>query len=334
MFCTARLRLTLWYLAILTAIVGTLSFALYHILVRFPPPDVPVGRLTLTKLVAMLAGIPNEVLAGRILVVDLSVLILAALGAYVLAGRTLQPIAAAMERQQHFASAASHELRTPLTALRGTMEVALLHRRTPEEYERVLRETVTEVERMSLLVSNLLAVVRAERDIDALQLVPVDMAAVAREAAEAARPLARQKQHALELTLDGPAPVRADPPKLRQTVSTLLDNAVSYTPTGGTIRLVVRQARGQVVLDVRDSGPGIAPEHLPHLFEPFYRVEAARDRDANHLGLGLALAAWIVRAHKGHLSVESHVGQGTVFTITLPLVPEQGRPLSRRPERS
>jgi signal transduction histidine kinase len=321
-FVTARLRLTLWYLAILTLIVGVLSFAIYHILVRFPPPTVPAGPFTLTKLVAILAGIPDQILAGQIIVIDLSVLVLAALGAYVLAGRTLQPIAAAMRRQQHFASAASHELRTPLTALRGTMEVALLRRRTPEEYEQVLRDAVTEVERMSLLVAELLGVVRAERDVDALQPRLIDLGALAQEATEGVRSSAVQKRQTLELTFDAPLPVRADPPKLRQAIATLLDNAVSYTPEGGTIGLVARRARGQGLLEVRDSGPGIAPEHLPRLFEPFYRVEAAADRGAGHLGLGLALAAWIVRAHKGHLSVESHVGVGTVFTIALPLVNE------------
>src|SRR5690348_5575862 len=154
MFGAARLRLTIWYLGILALIVGALSFALYYILVRFPTAAVPTGALTLTKLVAILSGIPDEELAEQLVAVDLSVLIVAALGSYVLAGRTLQPVADAMRRQQHFATAASHELRTPLTALRGSMEVALLRRRTPEEYERILRDAVEETGRLNALVSN------------------------------------------------------------------------------------------------------------------------------------------------------------------------------------
>jgi two-component system, OmpR family, sensor histidine kinase CiaH len=322
MFGTARLRLTLWYLAILALIVGLLSFALYHILVRFPPPDVPGGPLSLTKVVAILASIPNQVLAWQIVAVDLSVLILAALGAYVLAGRTLQPIATTMARQQYFAAAASHELRTPLTALRGTMEVALLRRRTPEEYEQVLAGAIAEVERMSSLVTDLLAVVRAERESEALHPELLDLRDVVRAVVEGTRVPATAKRLAFEVALDGPLLVLGDPTQLRQAVATLVDNAVDYTPAGGTIRVASRRVRGRAVLEVEESGPGIAPEHLPHLFEPFYRVDATRDRGAGHLGLGLALAAWIVRAHKGRLGVASHLGQGTIFTLAVPLLPE------------
>jgi two-component system sensor histidine kinase BaeS len=94
---------------------------------------------------------------------------------------------------------------------------------------------------------------------------------------------------------------------------------VTYTPEGGTIRVSARRERGRAVLAVRDTGPGIAAQHLPHLFEPFYRADAARGGSSGHSGLGLALAAWIAQAHGGHLAVESRVGAGTVFTLSLPL---------------
>ncbi len=325
MFDTARLRLTVWYLAILAGIVGVLSLALYHVLVRFPTPEIPAGRLTVSKLVAILAGIPNEVLAWQIVAVDLGVLILAALGAYVLAGRTLQPLEAAMARQQRFAAAASHELRTPLTVLQGSMEVALLRRRTPEEYEQVLRDAVADVHQMAELVADLLALVRAERATDALNLVVYDLTDLAREAVEDVRPLATGKGQSLQLALDGPLPVRADAVKLRQVIANLLDNAVTYTPDGGAVRLLAHRDGAQAALEVHDTGPGIAPRHLPHLFDPFYRADASRDRAGDHVGLGLAMAAWIVQAHGGRLSVESHVGAGSVFRLMLPLVSETGR---------
>lgn len=325
MFDTARLRLTGWYLAILAGIVGVLSLALYHILVRFPTPEIPAGRLTVSKLVAILAGIPDQVLAWQIVAVDLGVLILAALGAYVLAGRTLQPLEEAMARQQRFAAAASHELRTPLTVLQGSMEVALLRRRTPEEYEQVLRDAVAEVQQMAELVSDLLALVRAERAADALQLVGRDLSDIAREAVEDVRPLATGKGQSLQLALEGPLPVRVDAVKLRQVIANLLDNAVTYTPDGGAVRLLAYRDGAQAALEVHDTGPGIAPRHLPHLFEPFYRADASRDRAGGHLGLGLAMAAWIVQAHGGRLSVESHLGAGTTFRLSLPLAMEAGQ---------
>src|SRR5690348_7525532 len=134
MFDRARWRLTAWYLAILTVIVGILSLALYHILVRIPPEAVAATQPAYNPIVGWLAELPDQTLALNLIAVDAGVLVLAALGAFVLAGRTLKPIAEAMGRQQRFAAAASHQLRTPLTVLQGTMEVALLRQRSPAEY--------------------------------------------------------------------------------------------------------------------------------------------------------------------------------------------------------
>jgi signal transduction histidine kinase len=142
---------------------------------------------------------------------------------------------------------------------------------------------------------------------------------VAREAANSVRPLAERKGQTLEVALDGVLPTEGDRLKLRQALTNLLDNAVTYTPEGGTIRLTARPHLRRAVITVRDTGPGIAAQHLPHLVEPFYRTDAARGGSNGHAGLGLALADWIVRAHGGHLRVESRVGVGTVFTLSLPL---------------
>jgi signal transduction histidine kinase len=224
-----------------------------------------------------------------------------------------------MERQERFAAAASHELRTPLTVLQGTLEVALLRDRTPAEYKEILSKAATEAARMGTLVGDLLAFARVQSDQELLARAPLDLRVVAREAAEGVEPLAARKGQTLEVELDGPLPTCGDPLKLRQALTNLLDNAITYTPEGGAIRLSARAARGRAVIAVRDTGPGIEAQHLPHLFEPFYRVDSARGGGSGHAGLGLALASWIARAHGGHLAVESRIGVGTVFTLTLPL---------------
>jgi len=329
MFDRARLRLTLWYLAILAVIVLLLSFALYDILatilvsIQQAETDVPPAlRRGVARFVAHVAG-DRRTLALEIVAIDLGVLILAALGAYVLAERTLRPIEESMERQRRFAAAASHELRTPLTVLQGSMEVTLLRERAPAEYQGILRDAAAEAGRMGLLISDLLAVARAENDAEALTLGPLDLREVARAAAEGVRPLAERKGQTLDLDLDldldAPLLVRGDRVKLRQALSNLLDNAVAYTPEGGAIRLSGRIERGQAAIAVRDTGPGIAARRLPHLFEPFYRVDPARAGGGDHAGLGLALASWIARAHGGHLAVESREGVGSTFTLSLPL---------------
>jgi signal transduction histidine kinase len=240
-------------------------------------------------------------------------------GGYVLAGRSLRPIQEVMARQERFAVAASHELRTPLTVLQGTLEVALLRERTPVEYQEILRTAAAEAGHMGTLIGNLLALARPQSDRAVLALEPLDMREVAREAADGMRPLAERKGQTLEVALDGVLRTEGDRLKLRQALTNLLDNAVTYTPEGGTIRLTAWRKRGRAVITVRDTGPGIAAQYLPHLFEPFYRADAARGGSTGHAGLGLALADWIVRAHSGHLSVESRVGMGTVFTLSLPL---------------
>jgi signal transduction histidine kinase len=331
MFSTARLRLTLWYLAVLAAIVLLLSLTLYDVLLRLQQAEAQAIGRVVRHGVAQLFAREAHALAWQIGFIDLGMLILAALGAYVLAGRTLRPIQEAMDRQRRFAAAASHELRTPLTVLQGTMEVALLRERTPQEYQEILRTAAVEAERMGLLIGDLLALARAQSDREILVLEPLDLHEVTHEAAEGVRPLAERKGQTLEVALDGALPIAGDRLKLRQALTNLLENAVTYTPEGGTIRLTARQDHGRAVIAVRDSGPGIAAPHLPHLFEPFYRVDAARGGGSGHAGLGLALAAWLIRAHGGQLSVESRVGVGSVFTLSLPLASHVPTHRSRDP---
>jgi two-component system, OmpR family, sensor histidine kinase CiaH len=317
-FSAARVRLTLWYLAILAAIVGLLSLALYRILVSLQQAELRSLGPTTRHGVAGLFARDERGVVLQIVALDAGVLVLATLGAYILAGRTLAPIEQAMERQQRFAAAASHELRTPLTILQGSMEVALLNRRTHDEYERILRQAADEARRMGVLVADLLTLARAQRDTEALKLEMVDLRDIVRQAATTLCPLVERKGLVLEVRMDRPLLIQGDALKLRQAVSNLLDNAVSYTPVGGMVRIGAGIERDQVHMQIGDSGPGIAAVHLPHLFEPFYRVGDGEGESGGHAGLGLALAAWIVRAHGGHLAVASSPGAGSVFTMTLP----------------
>ena len=320
MFDAARLRLTGWYLLILTIIVGLLSVVVYLLLLHVQQTELHAVGGNSRHGFSRLFAHEEVMLAYYIVAVDLVILLLAALGAYILAGRALRPIAEAMERQRRFAAAASHELRTPLTALQGNLEVALLNRRSTEEYEDTLKEAVGDIEHMGQLVKDLTVLARAESDTQLLSLAPLDLGDVARSAVETVQPLARRKQQTLTCRLPHALPVKGDAMKLRQALMNLLENAVSYTPTGGAIHVTGRRAHNHATIEVRDTGPGIQAEHLPHLFEPFYQVDTART-SVGHVGLGLSLAAWIVRAHGGQIRVESEPGVGTVFTVSLPLLP-------------
>jgi heavy metal sensor kinase len=224
---------------------------------------------------------------------------------------------AAFERQRRFTADASHEIRTPLGIIRSQIDVALAHPRTPEQYVRTLAGVRDETDRLTQLTERLLTLARADAN-EAITLVPVDLQEIAAEAG--VRVAARARDLGIHLDVQvGEAPeVRGDPIWLSQVLMNLLDNALRHTPAGGRVTLALTGQRGGAAVAVRDTGEGIAPEHLPHLFDRFYRVDAARGRSAGGTGLGLAICRWVADAHGGTLEVASTVGQGTTVVLWLP----------------
>jgi len=214
----------------------------------------------------------------------------------------------------------SHELRTPLTALRGQIEVALRAVRSPREYQLVLRSALEEIEQLTTLSEDLLLITRADARLLAPDRVATDVDSLVTGVLDALHRRIEQK----DLTVERSSPVghlvSIDPSLVTRLVDHLLDNAVRYTPIGGRIGVRVEAATpGGVRLVVENSGPEIAAEDLKHLFEPFYRVDPARTREAGGgagPGLGLALVAAIARLHDGSAHAASDAG-GTRFEIDL-----------------
>ena len=213
---------------------------------------------------------------------------------------------------------ASHELRTPLTILRGEIEVALRRPRSPEEYAEVLQSSREEIERLSRLTDNLLTLARADAGETLAHREPVDVAVVARDVCRKLAPLSAQRKVPLACEAPDPAMVSGDAVALEQMIFNLVENALRYTPPGerATVRVAARDS--EVTVEVADHGSGIPPEHLPHLFERFYRVDKARSREFGGAGLGLSIVKTLVEAHRGHIEVRSEVGQGSTFAVRLP----------------
>jgi heavy metal sensor kinase len=220
------------------------------------------------------------------------------------------------EQIRQFSTDVSHELRTPLTVVRGQLEVALFTARTVEQYRDAMADALEGVERLSNIVRALLMLSQAESGQLALQKTEIDLADLVRDLVDQHQIPAEAEGVRLSAALPATCAVSADRIQIERLVSNLLGNAIKYTPAGGRVKVSLIPSVDHVKLIVEDTGVGISLEHLPHIFDRFYRVPSA---DAEKgLGLGLSFVAWIAKAHGGSVNVESTLQEGTRFTVLLP----------------
>jgi heavy metal sensor kinase len=219
---------------------------------------------------------------------------------------------------RHFSADAAHELRTPLTILKGEIEVTLQASRSEEEYRQILTSCLEEVDRLSALVQDLLFLARSDSGNVTVTDTTVDLSAIFTEVTQPLRALAESAS--LTLTAPSPLPlwVNGNASMLFRLIFNLGENAIKYTPAGGTVALQLTQDGSTAVLQVQDTGPGIPPADQARIFDRFYRGDPARSRGGT--GLGLALVRSIVSLHKGQIAVDSEVDKGTCFRVTLPLM--------------
>jgi two-component system, OmpR family, heavy metal sensor histidine kinase CusS len=222
-------------------------------------------------------------------------------------------------RLTQFSADLAHELRTPVNNIRGQAEVALARSRDASEYREALASNLEETERLTRTIENLLFLARCEHAKSELALAELDVAAEARSVAEYAEPMAAEKK--IELSVTGTGHARADSLLLRRAILNLVMNAIHHTRDRGRIEVHADEDGDFTRLSVSDSGAGIASQHLPRLFDRFYRVDSSRTGDTRHAGLGLAIVKSIADLHRGRVTVESQPGRGSVFTLHLPRVP-------------
>ncbi len=222
--------------------------------------------------------------------------------------------------RKDFVANVSHELKTPITAIQGILET-LLHDKEMdlESREDFLSSAMNQAIRLSSLVKDLLSLSRLESEREALVFRPLDLAETARTVWETFLPLMEKKglQGEIRLPREG-IPVRGDEEALRTMTANLLDNALKYTPAGGSVRLRLFENGGKAILEVEDTGPGIEPAHQKRVFERFYRVDKARSRKLGGTGLGLSIVKHTARAHGGEVELESAPGKGSLFRVILP----------------
>ena len=225
---------------------------------------------------------------------------------------------ASVERQKRFTSDASHELRTPLTVMQADIDLALRRPRTASEYRETLESAQEEVTRLSRIVSDLLVLTRLDTDASFVEHEPVALDELLDSIVSGMQPLARDREISLSYWFSAPVTILGDVTRLKQLFINLLDNAIKYTSAGGAVHVSLEPLPDMVNVVVSDTGMGIEAEHLPHIFERFYRADLARSRSHEGTGLGLAIAMSAVKAHHGDIYVSSKIGFGTTFTVTLP----------------
>jgi signal transduction histidine kinase len=230
----------------------------------------------------------------------------------------LNRIQATIDRERRFTADASHELRTPLTAIKGRIGMILTQPRTPEQYASACEQVEAQVDRLIRLTNDLLFLARIDEQRLPWNPTNLNLSHILASTVEQMRQLADEVKINLIEQIQPGLLIQGDSDYLIGIFLNLIDNAIKYTAIDGKVTVAASQDVDTIFITVSDSGTGIAPEHLSHLFERFYRVGSSRNRQTGGTGLGLSIAYEVIRLHGGYLSVQSQLQQGTVFQIQLP----------------
>ncbi len=336
MFTSTRLKLTAWYLLIVMLISSAFSITIYKALTleldrfekiqrfhferrlqeRFPiPTNVHMRFIADSELIAETKGRLLFILFA----INGGIFALAGVTGYFLAGRTLKPIKDMVDEQNRFISDASHELRTPLTALKSAIEVHLRDNNlTLKEAKKLLHESMRDVNKLQSLSDALLQLARYQKPSDKDYFEKLSLLSLVKEATRKVAPLAK-KQKIMIRNNTKDTVVMGNKDSLVHLFVILLDNAIKYSPKQTTVTIASQVMNNNIHISVRDEGIGIAQKDLLHIFDRFFRADAARSKSTNGgYGLGLSIAKKIVSVHHGTLSVESTLNKGTTFLIQLP----------------
>ncbi len=232
---------------------------------------------------------------------------------------TLARLEASFGQLKRLTADASHEIRTPLTALRSVGEVALQRDLSKDEYREVIGTMLEEVDRLSRLSDELLAIARAEAGQAHYHFESLDLCALVEDVAEQLSVLAEEREQTLSVGCDEQVSVAGDRLALRQALINLIDNAIKYSPERSHVEVRLRSEAESALIEVIDQGPGIAPEHRERIFERFYRIDSSRSREMGGTGLGLSLVKLTVDAHGGRIELDSTVERGSTFRLVLPM---------------
>jgi two-component system, OmpR family, sensor histidine kinase CiaH len=342
MFHSARLKLTAWYLLIIMVISISFSAFIYFgaareydrilrleqyrvmhpmrpgIILQRPPSETELFSVSPQQDAELVEWAKLRVLEA-LFGINVVILFLSTLAGYFLAGRTLRPIKNMLDEQNRFITDASHELNTPLTALKTSLEVNLRDKKLSlDKARKVLSSNLEDVNNLQSLSEELMELIMYQKQNGNFKIAKVALSDIIKTTVEQVKSLAEKKKIAIKV--DAPKTfVMGDEKSLKELFVILLDNAIKYTDSRSPISLTVKKDDSDVNVLVKDGGVGIKKEDFPHIFDRFYRADRSRTKQrVGGYGLGLSIAKRIVSLHNGNIKVESEVGKGSIFTVTLP----------------
>jgi signal transduction histidine kinase len=313
LFFKARIKLTALYVLIVAIIVFGFSIFLYQSIEK-NLTDASDDDFADTGSHQHFVQHTLDSVQSDLILADIFILIVTAGFSFVLAGKTLKPIQQSVEAQKAFASNASHELRTPLAVMRNDIEVYLRNNSPTKEITHgTMKSNLEEIKHMSGIVEDLLLLARSDNQ-TIRERKDIDINDLLKKMLERMNSLANTKNVKLTYTPSGPFTIKGVQKSLERVILNILQNSIDHTPNGGSIITKVEKDGLQVVIYITDTGSGIAPEKLPHIFKRFYKGDSA-----NGTGLGLSIVKGIVDQHGGDVSVESGLGKGTTVIVKLPI---------------
>jgi signal transduction histidine kinase len=316
MFRRAQLRLALLFASIVVALLIVSSLFMY-LAIRSELRTAAEGHFGEGQSEQEFVTRSLGNLRWQLIAADAIIIVVIGVVGLLYARGTLRPIRENMAAQKRFIADASHELRTPLSVMKAELEVSL--RRLPPEAELrpVLVSGLEEVDRMTVMVEDLLTLSRIDAHQEQLAIGPMDLTALARETTSRLGTMASEAGVELLFAADGAAPVSGDPHHVRRALANVVRNAIDHSPRGSGIAVSVRRTADGAQALVVDEGEGIPAEVLAHIFDRFYRADPARSQARGGAGLGLAISRWALREMGGDIAVQSAPGTGTTVTITL-----------------
>lgn len=318
-FLKARIRLTLIYTAVAGFILGIFSFMLYRSLVAQLYDSIQ-DKIFDPHLRRMFLDRAQDIIQSRIIFDDTILLFCVLVFGFIITKWTLKPIKESMDKQKRFIADASHELRTPIAILKTQVEVAMRKKQISNvESQEILREVLSEVNVLASLANNLLNISKQTSEISKREFRRISINKILSDSILKMSVIAEEKKIVLiNNILKDEVYINGDPVMLTQLFFNILNNAISYTQAGGMVTISSTIKHNSILINIVDTGKGIAPEKIPFIFEPFYR---SLDSDTNQdgAGLGLTIAKSIVDVHGGEISIKSEINKGVNVEIILPL---------------